>query len=115
MATWPTSLPECPQWQYTETRQDGRIRSDMDAGPAKLRARFTTIVQNFSVNMNLTSAQVDTLISFYDDTLSFGTASFDWLHPRTQDPASFRFVSRPEISGLDGYYAAKFELEVIPS
>lgn len=115
MASWPNTLPACPEWQYSENYQDGRIRSDMDAGPAKLRRRFTVVVQNFSLQIKLTSAQVDTIISFYDNTLEMGTATFKWFHPRTQDPASCRFVSRPAISGMDGLYSVSFEMEILPS
>lgn len=115
MSAWPSTLPERPlAAQYGETPQNGAIRSDMDAGPGKVRRRFTATVERFTCGYTLTDAQTETLMVFWRETLQYGSLSFDWSHPRTEDPVSARIVSVPRPKRIDGFYSVALEIEVLP-
>lgn len=113
---WPGTLPQAPDWSgYQETSPNVAIRTQMDAGPPKLRRRFTAGIRPFSMQFLLTQAQVATLDTFYQTTLTGGTEAFDWTHPRTGAAASFRFVSPPQYSALGpNVYRATCQMEVLP-
>jgi hypothetical protein len=93
-------------------KADGVIRTEMDAPVDKIRKRFTTVVKKFSLNLILTSDQVDILDEFYDSNAS---VQWEWFHPRTQAPANCRFRSEPAYSGIDRVFACAFEMEIVPS
>ena len=117
MPTWPATLPQNVLTEgYQEAPGDGRLRTQMDAGPAKMRRLHTAVVDTFSVSLSLTSAQVDTLDGFWDSDLAGGVLAFDWTHPRTGAATSFRFVDRPtrtpRQSGVR--YTVRFKLEKLP-
>lgn len=118
MATWPASLPQTPLIDgYQEAFPDVRLRTVMDAGPAKMRRRYTAAVTPIECRMVLTAAQVATLKTFYDTTLTGGTASFSWSNPRTSSAVTFRFAEVPIVSRISGsiYYSAPLSLEIMPS
>jgi hypothetical protein len=123
MATWPASLPQTLLVEgLTRTRQPGRIRSDMDTGPAKQRNRFTATAKYFeSAQLNLTGAQLTTFETFYVTTLGNGAASFTWIDPITDASATLRFKGEPEASLLrpdatpdNRLYRVALPLEVMP-
>jgi hypothetical protein len=96
-AVWPTSLPQRFQQNpgVTETPPDLVIESTMDAGPPKARRRFTAGFRLVSGTLALTHAQRATLDAFFLDTLEGGALPFDWIHPITSAPATFRFMPQP--------------------
>jgi phage-related protein len=116
MPTWPSSLPDKPLQQgYEEAPGDGRQRTQMDTGPAKVRRRFTATVDEFTARFHLTSTEVDTLDSFWENDLDGGTLRFDWTHPRTGLALQFRFVNRPKRRVVGGtLYEVTARLEVLP-
>ena len=84
MSTWPATLPQSPLVAgYSEQRTDAKQRSTMSTGPAKVRRRFTAVPTTFEVQHLLTNTELATFETFYVDTLSEGTDSFDVPHPRT--------------------------------
>ena len=116
MATWPVTLPEIPLIAgASETAPDVVIRTQMDAGPAKIRRRFTAGVRKHQMKMILTTAQVAILDDFFVSTLSGGAVAFDWENPRTNVAAEFRFTGPPQYTPVSGsYYDVGFELEELP-
>ena len=79
---------------FTTQRQDARVRTQNDAGPAKMRPRFTAAVEDwpgFCLGP-MTGVQRSTLESFYVTTLVEGTGPFDW-RDSTHAVATFRFVA----------------------
>lgn len=118
MATqvWPVSLPQRPLIRkLQEVAPELRLRTNMDAGPAKMRRRFQAGVRPFVVSMVLTGAQVETLDAFFGTTLQGGTLRFDFTHPRTGVTGEFRFVEPPQYSGVSpGTYEASMQLELMP-
>ena len=115
--TWPAGLPELVAVDgYEERPPDTALRTRMDAGPAKVRRRFTAGTRPLSVQLDIDAAQVETLDSFYMAALQGGALAFDWTHPRTQAAATLRFlrppVYRPRTS--DAAWRATLELEILP-
>lgn len=116
MAVWPTSLPTRPdQSSYQETVPNTVIRTAMDAGPPKMRQRYTAGIRPFSMSFLLTATQVATLDAFFVTTLSGGSLSFTWVHPRTNNAATFRFVEPPQYSAVSGaLYRVIAQMEILP-
>lgn len=116
MASWPSTLPQRPLADgYVERPRSVTIRTDMDVGPPKVRRRYTAEIRDYALRLLLTTVQVATLETFYITTLSHGSLTFDWVHPRTQVAATFRMVNRPgyEQAG-PGYWYTDLALEELP-
>lgn len=114
MASWPASLPEINAEGYSEEDEDGLVRTQMDAGPEFRRRRFTAVPTRITSSLLLTDAQVDTLLAFYRSTLSGGSLSFTWEHPRTEAAVDMRFNSFPSISGGPFNFLVSLDLEILP-
>jgi hypothetical protein len=115
-AVWPGSLPQrALKNGYMEKPRKIALRTQMDAGTAKTRRRFTAGPAPIDVQFRMSSAQVDTVLGFYGDTLADGALPFDWLHPRTQVLATWRFLEEPSVSPIDGpWFAVSCKLEKLP-
>ncbi|HET6805328.1 MAG TPA: hypothetical protein VFH59_07815 [Frateuria sp.] len=116
-ATWPASLPP-PQANSGAAYQPASnvVRSNMDAGVAKVRRRFTAVVTPFNCSLKLTQAQYETLIDFYENTLQ-DALPFDWTDFRTGQAASYRFIQRPSGAFLDrsiNRWKVSLQLERLP-
>lgn len=121
MAVWPASLPQSLPLELTETRMKGFIRTKMDAGPHKQRARFTAVSRYFTCrNLLLTKAQRQTFDTFYADTLGEGGDEFDFFDPVDMTTQSFRFTSPPSYvpksgdSGGASAWSVSFNVEQLP-
>lgn len=92
MATWPASLPTRLLTGLVRKRQAGKVRSQMDSGPAKQRTRFTATTKTFDNGAEImTGAQLTTFYNFYEDDLGHGALSFTWVDPITDVSATLRF------------------------
>ena len=114
---WPAGLPQLVAVDgYGEQPPDTTLRTRMDAGPAKVRRRFTAGVRPLSVRLDLDATQVGVLDAFYVATLEGGALAFDWVHPRTQAAATLRFVRPPAYRPLssDAAWSAALQLELLP-
>lgn len=116
MPTWPESLPQEPGADgFQETAPNLVVRTQMDAGPPKVRRRFTAGVRTFAMRFVLSEDQVDTLDAFFIEDCAGGAIPFDWKHPRTNAPASFRFVEPPTYTSLGGdCWSANVSVELLP-
>ena len=117
MPIWPLGLPQLVAvGGYEESPPETLARTDMDAGPAKQRRRFTAGVRPVSAQLDLTPAQVDILDGFYRTDLQDGALSFDWVHPRTQVAARLRFAQPPAYrpAGSDAAWRVALRLEILP-
>jgi hypothetical protein len=116
MPAWPGTLPAAILVDGTqEQAPKNTIRTEMDAGPPKVRQRFTAGIRPIKGSLKLTKAQVETLDVFYVTTLKSGSLRFDWTHPRTGAATEFRFTAPPSYTsqGQDTW-TAQLELEVLP-
>jgi hypothetical protein len=115
---WPPSLPQKPLTNYSETTGVMVLRTAPDAGPSKQRRRSQRL-DTMSVQYNLSTAQVETLRSFIQDTLR-GTIRFGFTHPRTNQVVEVRVV--PQSDGamfttsyvLPELWAVSLQLEILP-
>jgi hypothetical protein len=116
MINWPEILPPLTRLEgYVETPPKNVLRTQMDAGPAKLRRRFTAGVRPVQGRLLLDRDEIEFLDSFYQNDLAAGSLPFASLHPRTGLAASFRFVEPPAYTRLSGlYYEAALSLEILP-
>jgi phage-related protein len=114
--TWPTTVPQFVlESGYQEKYQDQVMESTMDAGPAKLRRRFTKSLRTFQVTLQMTATQAAAFETFWGTTCKGGSLAFDWVHPRTQAAATYRFRNpAPQFSSVGGVAVrVSFTLEII--
>ena len=124
MPAWPSTLPSDPSWGWTEVPGNGLVRTNTDAGPAKLRRRFTSTPSSFSFSFSLDSeAKATRLIQFYtnsSDDSPAGTAGGSQQitglpHPRTNAAATFRFLAPPVVTQVaKNLFRASVKLELLP-
>lgn len=100
---WPVSLQQLVNTDSFSLKVgETALRSDMDTGPQKIRRRFTKSVDIYSVSINVTSDEWETLYEFFDVDLNGGVNAFEFNDPITQEPREFRFLAAPEIRPLGG-------------
>ena len=104
---------------YSETMADAKLRTEMGAGPAKVRRQFTSVPRRQTCKMRMTNAQLTAaggFDAFYVTDTSHGSAEFTWQNPRT--PASnvtMRFVGVPVYTALSQtIWDVSFEVEILP-
>lgn len=118
MAVWPATLPDTISWQgYARRLQDTRIRSNMDAGPPKVRSRYTAgIIEQDLPVVWFTKAQWVLLEAFYVSTLAQGTLPFEWTDPISGATVNFRFKAPPTFGAMLGpdTIPVTLNLEVLP-
>lgn len=117
MAVWPGTLPVIPLVAgYKESPPDVLIRTQMDAGPARVRPRYTAGVRPIIGEIVCTPTQVATLDTFYVTTLLQGSLPFDWISGRTGATVAYRFVKPPtyQPDGSKELWLVKLELEMMP-
>lgn len=113
---WPGTLPPLNETGgYTENLGDGSYHTPTDSGPGKTRPRPDPPNDQLNFDQLYTSAQVDTLKTYYTTTLSGGALTFVENHPRTGASTTFRFVTPPSFPHISGQkYRAQFVLEEMP-
>ncbi len=140
MPTWPTSLPQYLLTRnYSETALNLVIRTTMDAGPAKVRRRFTAGVRPVGGLLVLTDDQVGVLDGFFLNDCAGGAVAFSWTMqresedtdaptdtdaisdtdiglPKCWEPATFRFMKPPQYqdTGDGKHYEVTLSLEIMP-
>lgn len=113
---WPAGLPQYVLVSgYTETAPNNTIRTEMAAGPAKLRRRSTAAVRTISCQLRLSYAQRDVLDGFYLTDTASGSVPFDWVHPVTRAAVTMRFVEPPSLAAdaAGRHFIASLKLEIM--
>lgn len=115
-AVWPPGLPPATEIdQYQEALPELALRSEMDAGPAKLRRRYSAGPSTWQGALQLSGEQTATLEAFWRTTLAGGSLAFDWVHPRTGAAVAMRFLSPPAFRHLAGpLWIADLRVEILP-
>ena len=116
MTAWPGSLPQTPlNTGYVQSIKDTAIRSSMDQGPDKLRRRVTRDIRLIQMQFVMTTAQVNTLRTFYNSTIQ-GTGTVDWSDDLTGEESTYRFVGPPAYSFIEaGQWSVSITFEVYSS
>lgn len=115
---WPAGLPQHPLIRRARLNPEvWKLRTQMDAGPAKVRRRRTISIDRWSMSMVLTSAQLTTFRTFFHDTIQQGSAAFDWVDPidGTTDREA-RFLESYSVEPIDARakWEVSFEVEFLP-
>lgn len=118
MIQWPEFMP-APVHDPTQiTAPTGAaIRSEMDAGPAKQRPRFTAAIQPVSlVFAPLSLSDYEAFEAFYKYDLKNGTQAFEMPHPFTDALRRFRFNVNDawQIAPIGSAYQLTATLELLP-
>lgn len=115
---WPPTLPQYPLLEgYEETAPDIVLRSNNDAGPPKVRRRFTANVGQIACRYNVTRAQLDIFDDFYFGPAGGGSVAFEWMHPWRRVTVRVRFKEAPRYSSAGNPETAwmiSVALEVLP-
>lgn len=88
----------------TYAGDDGVIRTQMDAGVAKMRPRFTAVPEDLNCSIEVDAAGLQVLDEFYTITLKrvLAFAWRDFRKPNDLDTAAvYRFKSKPKHSPTD--------------
>ena len=113
---WNVNLPqELFVSGYGQSPPAVTIKSEMDAGPAKIRRRFTAGVSPVSGTMIMTAAQLATFETFFNTTLLGGSLRFSWTTPPAHSVAcEMRFKEVPSWTKVEDEYEVSLSLEVLP-
>ena len=112
---WPETLPQHVNISdYSESIVDNVLRSQMGTGE-KVRLKDSRKIRMFSLSLDLTWAQKQTLTNFYFDTLRHGVRPFEWLEPGTHDQVIiFTFKAPPSFQAISKLlFKASLKLETI--
>ena len=117
--TWPGTLPFRPLLDgYDEAPPDTALRTEMDAGPAKQRRRYTAGPRPVNASILVDSkAKLDIFDAFYVTTLQNGVLAFDW-QDRNGATKTFRFIAGKDACKYEPVapqvWAIRMKLEVLP-
>lgn len=93
---WPGTLPDRPSRRgYRARRQDNLLKNDTSKGPPLVRRRFTARSQILDVTYEMTTAQKDTFVTFFEDSLLDGEERASIPHPEGGANTEF-WVEEPE-------------------
>jgi len=112
---WPETLPQEPLIEeFTGTIQDTVIRTSMDAGPEKMRRRFTATSEYYAVSWVMTKTQFTTFRDFFTNTIAGGSEEFEMNHPITGETALVRFRKPYRFVPIGAHWKVSAEIEVLP-
>jgi len=115
VAAWPVTIPDTLlRSGYSQSCANVSIRTEMDVGPAKVRRRATAGVQPVQGQIELTTAQLGYLRTFYNTTLLGGSLRFSWKDPITEASAELRFVEPPSWTAIGIDWQVSLKLEILP-
>lgn len=116
-ATWPTSLPQAFQQNgYSQGEGEGRLRTQPDQGPGKVRRRFTAVPKPLTGVMEVTNAQLATLDSFVLNDIQGGSLPFTFPDPLGGSALLVMFgQAMPSWTNLGGgWFSVTLDLLVMP-
>jgi hypothetical protein len=117
---WPGGLPQNQFIAVADERQKGALRTAMDAGPAKMRRRFSAVVRAIICPIEMTGTQKGIFDTFFNTTLAEGALPFTWSDPATDATQNYRFTAPPkftlDVGGEPGarLWKASLALEILP-
>ncbi len=120
MPTWPAFMPEPLRESITLSGPKGAVlRTQMDAGPAKQRQRFTAAPKSLSLAYEpLNENDVILFEDFFEVNLQQGALEFDMPHPISEIVSKFRFADPDEPYRLSqigkNAYRLTVSIELLP-
>lgn len=93
MAQWPSSLPQYPLRDgYNREPVSSRLSFQVDAGTPKERNRATAMPENVTERYFLTTAQKNTLETFWRTTTKRGVIPFTKINPETNTNRLYQII-----------------------
>lgn len=117
MTAWPSDLPffDMRQGFSQSGPQNAKLRTSMDAGPEKVRPRFTAAPKAINGQTGqLTEAQLADFEDFYATDLGMGSLSFTRTYAVTGTVKTFRFVGGYSVTPFGQGYRVSAQLEILP-
>ncbi|WP_321367577.1 hypothetical protein [uncultured Desulfuromusa sp.] len=116
MAQWPATIPQKPrQSDYSAADVEATIRTSMDAGPEKVRRRYTAVPELLTCVFVMTIDEHTTFQTFFRETIARGALPFDWIHPETGVAVVCRIIGVPTRRYRGPLrYAVSMQIEVLP-
>lgn len=102
---------------YSESLPNVSIRSQMDAGPDKVRRRASSGVRVIQGDLILTADELVDFKDFYNNDLLGGSLRFNWLDPADRvTTVEMRFTESPTFTPLisSDYFKVNMKLEILP-
>ncbi|OCC01717.1 hypothetical protein BA190_27535 [Labrys sp. WJW] len=117
--SWPATLPQLFNRQgFAYAEGDGRLMSDTDTGPGKVRRRTTAAVDIMKGQMTVTLDQLQTMRDFIRNDLVGGSLPFQIADPLGgAAPLLVRFSKdgMPQYQNIAGaLWTAAFQVDVLP-
>lgn len=95
--------------------QGATIRTQMDAGPAKVRRRFTAAPMRFTGSTSfMTRAEVAAFEAFFAQDLAMGALPFEAVDPMTCTIRTYRFIDSYTVTPSGRSARISAELEILP-
>ncbi|MDE5899167.1 MAG: hypothetical protein K2H09_07910 [Treponemataceae bacterium] len=112
IASWPSALKIPMLGGLNGQYQNPVVRTEMDAGPAKQRLRYTAVPKRFSGRLILTEEDRTIFEAFWKDAIAYGTLRFAMKNPQTGKVEEFRFTDTyTEDGNDDGLWELTLPLE----
>lgn len=109
---WPIALPQVIRLDGLQGQlKSNVVRSSMDAGPQKVRRRYTVTSKFFEGTIIVNEEQRRILENFYVNTIASGTLRFRMKDPQTLKLKEFRFQKDYSEQQLDGLWKIIMSLE----
>lgn len=110
--TWPTGLPQVLRLDGLSTqRKSSVVRTQMDAGPDKVRRRYTVSTKVFTGSIVVTEKQRELFEAWYRNVIADGTLRFVMKDPQTLQPAEFRFTEDYSEEPIEGLWKIAVSVE----
>lgn len=119
MATWPTFLPAPLQSGYEINPDDPILRTQMDAGPDRVRRRFTAIPSSIPVKWRFSGAEMALFEAWYKHEALDGAAWFNvnlanGLGIQSMEARFTRPPKKPLLSGSTWEVQAELKVRTMP-
>jgi hypothetical protein len=108
---YPDSLPPVRSSGFQSQYQDPVVRTQMDAGPAKQRLRYTAAPKRHTASIVVDETEREIFEAWFVETLGFGALRFVMENPQTLDWEEFRFIGMYGETELDGLFELSLPLE----
>lgn len=100
---------------WSQSAPDAMLRTEMSAGPAKQRRRFTAAPRRMPGRIAyLTADDLAVFEDFYATDLQMGALSFTATHPVTQVEEVFRFTGGYTVEPRGVGFTVTATLEILP-
>lgn len=113
--SWPLTLQQkLNEANFSFTKGDTVLRSDMEVGPSKVRRRYTTSIDEITGSITVNVSEFNIFENFFETTLEGGSKSFYFNHPITGVQGIFRFKGAYKTDSLGGgIFQIKFNWEIL--